>query len=75
MFLFFHGSSDVIYQKGVQNVYHSNDVDDFIGAKIKTPKNPWTKNLPPPPAKKKKKNSIQNYAAVVCGHHHESSVK
>ena len=75
MFLFFHGSSDVIYQKGVQNVYHSNDVDDFIGAKIKTPKNPWTKNLPPPPPKKKKKNSIQNYAAVVCGHHHESSVK
>ena len=55
MFLFFHGNSDVIYQKGVQNVYHSNDVDDFIGAKIKTPKNPWTKNLPPPPPKKKKK--------------------
>ena len=55
MFLFFHGSSDVIYQKGVQNVYHSNDVDDFIGAKIKTPKNPWTKNLPPPPRQKKKK--------------------
>ena len=46
-FFFFHGSSDVIYQKGVQNLYHSNDVDDFKGAKIKTPKNPWTKNLPP----------------------------
>ena len=23
------------------------DVDDFMGAKIKTPKNPWAKNLPP----------------------------
>ena len=58
MFLFFHGNSDVIYQKGVQNVYHSNDVDDFIGAKIKTPKNPWTKNLPPPPPRQKKKKKI-----------------
>ena len=47
MFLFFHGSFDVIYQKGEQNLYHSNDVDDFMGAKIKTPKHPWTKNLPP----------------------------
>ena len=71
MFLsfFFHGSSDVIYQKGEQNLYHSNYVDDFMGAKIKTPKYLWTKNLPP------QKNPIQNYAAEICGHHHESSVK
>ena len=33
---------------------HSNDVDDCMGAKIKTPKNPWTKNSPPPPPPQKK---------------------
>ena len=32
-----------------------------MGAKIKSPKNPWTKNYPPP----KKKNPIHNYAAGI----------
>ena len=67
MFLFFHGSFDVIYQKGEQNLYHSNDVDDFMGAKIKTPKHPKKFTT--------QKNLIRNYAAEICGHHHESSVK
>ena len=34
-----------------------------MGAKIKSPKNPWTKNYPPPPPKKK--NPIHNYAAGI----------
>ena len=54
----------------------SGDRDDQIGAKVKTPKNPWTKILIPQKSHSdfpSHKNFQRNYTATIRRNYHKSS--